>query len=46
VVRVCDADTFADSDTHSIRIVGSGEGIDFWADQLPGRVVPDDTELV
>jgi hypothetical protein len=44
VVR--DADTFANLDTHSIGIVRSGEGIDFWADQLPDRVVPDDPELV
>jgi hypothetical protein len=33
-------------DMHSIGVIGSGEGIDFWADQLPGRVVSDDVELV
>jgi hypothetical protein len=49
-VHVCDvardADTRANSDTHSIVVIGSGEGIDCWADPLPGRVVHDDTELV
>jgi hypothetical protein len=49
-IRVCDApldaDTFANSDTHSIGVIGSSEGINFWADQLPGRVIPDDAELV
>jgi hypothetical protein len=32
----------ANSDTCSIGVIGSGEGIDIWADQLTGRVVPDE----
>jgi hypothetical protein len=49
-VRVCDvardADAFVNSGTHSIDVIGSGENINFWADQLPGPVLPDDAELV
>jgi hypothetical protein len=40
-LRVCDlaldADTFANSDTYLICVIGSGEGIYFWTGQLPGR---------
>jgi hypothetical protein len=40
-LRVCDVardvDAFATSDTHSIGVIGSGGGIHFWADQLPGH---------
>jgi hypothetical protein len=39
VVRVCDvaldADTFAISNTHLIVVIGPGEYIYCWADQLP-----------
>jgi hypothetical protein len=37
-VRACgvalDADTFAASDTHLICVIGSGEGLSWWADLL------------
>jgi hypothetical protein len=33
-------------DLHSSDVIESGEDIDFWVDQLSGRVIPDDAELV